>query len=114
MSISPALRASARAAYRDALRATAVTFSGDSTLKTGALYSSKRYRALTETLPFYIAFKLKLRNDILPNVSTTDSKTFEEKISLTKEVAEVLRKNIVQARRVENPLTQEKWRTFTC
>lgn len=69
---------------------------------------------MTEALPFYTAFKLKLRNDILPNVSTTDSKTFEEKITLTKEIAEVLRKNIVQARRVENPLTQEQWRTFTC
>ena len=37
MSISPALRASARAAYRDVLRASAVTFAGDVPVKTGML-----------------------------------------------------------------------------
>ena len=62
--------------------------------------------------PFRVAFRLKLRNEILPNAAVTDVKTFEEKISLTKEIAEVLRKNIVQARRVENPSAQEKWRKF--
>ncbi|KIP04799.1 hypothetical protein PHLGIDRAFT_75374 [Phlebiopsis gigantea 11061_1 CR5-6] len=91
MSISPTLRATARAAYRDFLRASAITFAGDATLKS--------------------AFKLKLRNEILPDASTTDQKAFEEKINLTRDIAEVLRKNIVQARRVESasPQDKEKW-----
>lgn len=38
MSISPTLRATARAAYRDFLRASAVTFAGDATLKSGTLH----------------------------------------------------------------------------
>lgn len=70
------------------------------------------YRALTEVNPVYAAFRLKIRNEILPNASTTDPKAFEEKITLTKEIADVLRKNIVQARRVENPSSEEKWRMF--
>ena len=63
--------------------------------------------------PLHAAFKLKLRNEILPDASTTDPKAFEEKITLTRDIAEVLRKNIVQARRVENssPEDKEKWRT---
>ena len=48
-----------------------------------------------------------MRNEILPSSSVTDSKTFEEKITLAKEIADVLRKNIVQARRVEN---EDRWR----
>ena len=48
-----------------------------------------------------------MRNEILPGSSVTDSKTFEEKITLAKEIADVLRKNIVQARRVEN---EDRWR----
>lgn len=67
---------------------------------------------LTEVIPGYKAFKLKMRTDVLPNASTTDVNSFEEKIRLTKEIAEVLRKNIVQARRVENPASEEKWRMF--
>ena len=54
---------------------------------------------MTEVPPNHVAFKLKLRNEILPNASVTDTKTFEEKITLTKEIAEVLRKNIVHSGR---------------
>ena len=54
-----------------------------------------------------------MRNEILPDASVTDPKVFEEKVVLTRDIAGVLRKNIVQARRVENtsPEDKEKWRT---
>ncbi|GJE98138.1 peptide chain release factor-like protein [Phanerochaete sordida] len=88
MSISPALRASARAAYRDFLRASNVTFAGDVVVQN--------------------AFRLKVRNEILPAASIADQAIWEEKIALTREISEVLRRNIVQARKVEDA-SEEKW-----
>ncbi|KAI0811164.1 RF-1 domain-containing protein [Irpex lacteus] len=71
MSVSASLQASARAAYRELLRASAVTFAGD----------------------------VPVRNAFKPQV-------FTEKVTLAKEIADVLRKNVVQARKVEN----ETWK----
>jgi peptide chain release factor len=62
--------------------------------------------------PLFVAFKLKMRNEILPNATTNDVQQFEAKVTLAKEIADVLRKNIVQARLVENS-SEEKWRTFS-
>ncbi|KAI0069888.1 hypothetical protein K474DRAFT_1609701 [Panus rudis PR-1116 ss-1] len=90
MSISPALRASARAAYRDLLRAASITFAGDA--------------------PVQQAFRVKMRAEILPGPSTTDPTAFEEKVKLTREVADVLRRNIVQAHKVQDPeAAEERW-----
>ena len=61
MSISPNLRATARAAYRDFLRASAVTFAGDVTLKTGlssqfkVVQSSDRSVAASRSLQAEVA-----------------------------------------------------------
>ncbi len=53
-----------------------------------------------------------MRNEILPDASLSDKQVFSEKITLAREIAEVLRKNVVQARKVENPDSEkEKWRT---
>ncbi|THG95037.1 hypothetical protein EW026_g6542 [Hermanssonia centrifuga] len=51
-----------------------------------------------------------MRNEILPDASLSDKQVFSEKITLAREIAEVLRKNVVQARKVENPDSEkEKW-----
>ncbi|KAI0933648.1 hypothetical protein AcV5_005740 [Taiwanofungus camphoratus] len=82
MSISPSLLASARAAYRTLLRASATTFAGD-----------------TEVLN---AFRSKIRNEVLTYPPPSDPNLFEEKINLTREIADVLRKNVVQGVKVED------------
>ena len=46
------------------------------------------------------AFRLKIRNEVLPYDATLDSKQFEQKVTLVREIADVLRANIVQARKV--------------
>ena len=60
-----------------------------------------------------IAFRTKMRSEVLPDATVTDPKAFEDKVTLAKEIAEVLRKNVVQARRVENPGSdKEKWSAY--
>ncbi|RDX52678.1 hypothetical protein OH76DRAFT_1454148 [Lentinus brumalis] len=93
MSNPQALLASARSAYRSALRASASTFSGDPVVRN--------------------AFRLKIRNEVLPYSSNLDPKQFEEKITLVREIADVLRKNVVQARKVEGAAdaeAKERWK----
>lgn len=48
-----------------------------------------------------------MRNEILPSSSTTDPSQFEQKVTLAREVADVLRKNIVQARKVDSPSAEQ-------
>ncbi|KAI0340136.1 hypothetical protein BDW22DRAFT_1450566 [Trametopsis cervina] len=86
MSVTSSLQASARAAYRELLRASAVTFAGDT--------------------PVRNAFKLKMRTEIMPNASVTEPEEFTAKVTLAKEIADVLRKNVVQARKSQ---TEEAW-----
>ncbi|KAI0747649.1 RF-1 domain-containing protein [Daedaleopsis nitida] len=88
MSNASALLASARAAYRTALRASASTFSGDTAVRN--------------------AFRLKIRNEVLPYDSNIDPKQFEEKVTLVREIADVLRKNVVQARKVDGTADAEE------
>ncbi|KAI0329834.1 hypothetical protein GY45DRAFT_1252005 [Cubamyces sp. BRFM 1775] len=92
MSSPQALLASARSAYRSALRASASTFRGDTVVRN--------------------AFRDKVRNDLLPYNPEMDAKQFEQKVTLVKEIADVLRKNVVQARKVEEargPDEKEIW-----
>ncbi|KAJ3551722.1 hypothetical protein NM688_g4543 [Phlebia brevispora] len=89
MSISASLQASARAAYRDLLRASAITFRGDDIVRN--------------------AFRTKMRSEIIPDASVTDTSVFEKKVKLAREIADVLRKNVVQARRVEDS-ADDRWR----
>ncbi|OSC97616.1 hypothetical protein PYCCODRAFT_1440000 [Trametes coccinea BRFM310] len=92
MSNPQALLASARSAYRSALRASASTFRGDTVVRN--------------------AFRAKIRYEILPYNPQIDAKQFEEKVTLVKEIADVLRKNVVQARKVEeapSPDEKELW-----
>ncbi|TBU46984.1 RF-1 domain-containing protein [Dichomitus squalens] len=88
MSSPQSLLASARSAYRSALRASASTFDGDPVVRN--------------------AFRLKIRNEVLPYSSTLDPKQFEEKVTLVREIADVLRKNVVQARKVEHSQSPEQ------
>ncbi|CAL1703670.1 unnamed protein product [Somion occarium] len=48
-----------------------------------------------------------MRNEVLPCPLTMDPTQFEEKIVLTRDIADVLRKNIVQARKIELPSSNE-------
>ncbi|KAH9890657.1 RF-1 domain-containing protein [Cubamyces lactineus] len=92
MSSPQALLASARSAYRSALRASASTFRGDTVVRN--------------------AFRDKVRNDLLPYNPEMDAKQFEQKVTLVREIADVLRKNVVQARKVEEargPDEKEIW-----
>ncbi|PPR00051.1 hypothetical protein CVT24_009007 [Panaeolus cyanescens] len=79
MSLTPALRAATRAAYRDVLRAASITFSGDP--------------------PVLQAFKSKIRSDITQNLPS-NPEAVQERITFVREVADVLRKNIVQGTKV--------------
>ncbi|KNZ75465.1 putative peptide chain release factor C12orf65 like protein, mitochondrial [Termitomyces sp. J132] len=82
MSITPAMKAAARSAYRNVYRASSVTFSGDEhVLK---------------------AFRLKMRNDAIAARGIIDPETYEQQNQLGREIADVLRKNIVQGVRVRN------------
>ncbi|EAU88237.1 hypothetical protein CC1G_03909 [Coprinopsis cinerea okayama7 len=81
MTITPALRASARSAYRDLWRAASVTFRGDE--------------------PVLQAFRQKMRNDAIAAAQTAnDAASYEQHTALFKDIATVLRKNIVQAAKV--------------
>lgn len=98
MSISRSLQASARAAYRDLLRASATTFVGDPPVLNGE-HAQTPCAVDSLTLPLS-AFKLKMRTEVMPDASLTDATVFEQKVVLAREIADVLRKNIVQARKV--------------
>ncbi|KZT11647.1 RF-1-domain-containing protein [Laetiporus sulphureus 93-53] len=82
MAIPPSLLASARSAYRSFLRASRTTFVGDAVVKD--------------------AFRAKIRNEILTCPPHSDENAFQEKINLTREIADVLRTNIAQAVKVED------------
>ncbi|OJT07256.1 Mitochondrial zinc maintenance protein 1, mitochondrial [Trametes pubescens] len=88
MSNPQALLASARSAYRSALRASASTFQGDTVVRN--------------------AFRSKIRGEVLPYNPQIDAKQFEEKVTLVREIADVLRKNVVQARKIEEARTAEE------
>ncbi|KIK59850.1 hypothetical protein GYMLUDRAFT_74302 [Collybiopsis luxurians FD-317 M1] len=86
MSISSDLRASARSAYRQLYRASASTFGGDSAMLT--------------------AFRYKMREDAISAKSETDPLAYEQYAKHAKEVAEFIKRNIVQASRLPK---QETW-----
>ena len=49
-----------------------------------------------------------MRTEVIPNaVVVTDSGAFEQKVTLAREIADVLRKNVVQAQRIED--SEDLW-----
>lgn len=90
MSVSLALKASARSAYRDVWRASSALFAGDP--------------------PVLQAFRSKLRNDaVFAAEAAKDPETYERHNHLGREVAEFLRKNVVQAVKVSEQ-GDETWK----
>ncbi|KAK7014993.1 RF-1 domain-containing protein [Favolaschia claudopus] len=79
MTITHELRAAARSAYRQLFRASSSTFAGDE-------------RVLE-------AFRLKIRQDAVAAQNISDPIAYEEKNTLGREIASVVRKNLVQATR---------------
>jgi hypothetical protein len=66
-----------------------------------------RRHYLSLSLP---AFRHKLRNDGVRLRSETDSKTYEEQVKLMRDVAQFLRRNVVQAVKTQRPGDQsEVW-----
>lgn len=60
-----------------------------------------------------IAFRLKIRRDILTTESAPDATLILEKITLVRDIADILRRNVVQASKVHDessPDGAERWR----
>lgn len=57
------------------------------------------------------AFRAKMRADALAARYETEPTAYEQHARLAREIATVLRQNIVQARRVDES-GEERWRTF--
>ncbi|KAH9998999.1 RF-1 domain-containing protein [Russula vinacea] len=90
MSISSPLRAAARSVYRDLWRASATTFAGDP--------------------PILLAFRQKIRRDALEQYSVADEEVFKNNLKLGREIADFLRKNIVQAERLQMQPGEETYK----
>lgn len=62
---------------------------------------------------FCLAFRLKMREDALQARSKTDPDVYQDSIKLGHDVADVLRRNVVQARKVQGSQSEsdkEVWR----
>lgn len=116
--LSPALRARGRATYRELLRSAAVAFEGiirsciafnrDSELTVSpqkrrftrsqwlAALSSVQINCAQMALRYYLGFRLKARNDFTAGRSITNEEEYVTQLSHAHEVAQFLRKNLVQ------------------
>ncbi|KAJ7285688.1 RF-1 domain-containing protein [Mycena rebaudengoi] len=83
-------RANARSCYRSLLRASSATFAGDA--------------------PVLQAFRIKIRQDAVAARSIADPQLYEERNDLAREIATILRKNVVQATRLDDPQKADTWR----
>ncbi|KAJ7870245.1 RF-1 domain-containing protein [Mycena leptocephala] len=90
MSISASLQAEARAAYRQLLRASSFTFSGDERILQG--------------------FRHKIRQDAIRARDTADPAVYEQQNVLAREIATIVRKNLVQATRIDSSDNPDTWR----
>ncbi|KAJ4469499.1 RF-1 domain-containing protein [Lentinula edodes] len=86
MSISAELKASARSAYRSLYRASSSTFGGDVTVLS--------------------AFRYKMREDALAYKSETDPSAYEAHATQARDIAQFLRRNVVQATKLPE---EETW-----
>ncbi|KAI0050049.1 hypothetical protein FA95DRAFT_1537130 [Auriscalpium vulgare] len=82
MSIPPSLRAAGRSVYRDLWRAAGTTFTGD------------------DELICALAFRKKMRTDAENQRAVINEEVYQENLKHGREIAEFLRKNLVQAQRV--------------
>ncbi|KAI0303479.1 RF-1 domain-containing protein [Multifurca ochricompacta] len=85
MSISSPLRAAARSVYRDLWRASTATFT---------------------------AFRQKIKKDALEQRSVTEEDVFQNNLKLGREIANFLRKNVVQAERLQVQPGEENTETY--
>jgi len=87
MSISSVQRAAARSAYRSLIRAANVTFNGDLRVRN--------------------AFISKMRVEARDGSSIQDPASFEEKVAYGREVAQILRRNVVQGVQADDGSTYQ-------
>ncbi|KAI9456265.1 RF-1 domain-containing protein [Lactarius psammicola] len=90
--IPPPLRAAARSVYRDLWRASTTTFSGDP--------------------PVLTAFRQKIRKDALEQRAIKDEEVFRNNLNIGQEIANFLRKNIVQAERLQEIPGEDDTETY--
>ncbi|KAG5647133.1 hypothetical protein DXG03_001088 [Asterophora parasitica] len=90
MSITPTMKAAARSAYRSLYRASSSTFAGDDHVLQ--------------------AFRTKMRFDAVAAQAIADPETYEQQANFSLEVANVLRKNIVQGIKVPNAQNEAEGR----
>ncbi|KAH8983709.1 RF-1 domain-containing protein [Lactarius hatsudake] len=90
--IPPPLRAAARSVYRDLWRASSTTFSGDP--------------------PVLSAFRQKIRKDALDQRVIKDEEVFRSNLIIGREIAVFLRKNIVQAERLQRIPGEDDMETY--
>lgn len=95
MSISQELQAAARSAYRQLLRASSSTFGGDEHVLNGSFTPPFASTSLTSL----IAFRLKIRQDAVAARNITEPALYEQQNVLAREIATIVRKNLVQATR---------------
>ena len=124
MTISPALRAAARSVYRDLWRASSTTFSGAicpflNTIVTPSYLltwqATRQYfqawlYSQNVTVPLLcrcIGFRQKIRKDALDQYSVADEEVFKNNLKLGREIADFLRKNIVQAERLSGKFEED-------
>ncbi|KAJ4495607.1 RF-1 domain-containing protein [Lentinula lateritia] len=86
MSVSAELKASARSAYRSLYRASSSIFGGDATVLS--------------------AFRSKMREDALAYKSETDPSAYEAYATQARDIAQFLRRNVVQATKLPE---EETW-----
>lgn len=119
--IPPPLRAAARSVYRDLWRASTTTFSGTSNLShlSYIVTHAPSYHDVAGDPPmllgvtrfsgwyldFYlcscIAFRQKMRKDARNQRAIDDEEAFRNNLNLGRDIATFLRKNIVQAERLQ-------------
>lgn len=79
-----------------------------------ALFAKGRFHPLTPCK----AFRQKIRKDALQQYSVTDEEAFKKNLKLGREIADFLKRNIVQAERLqmqpgeENTDTYSTWKLF--
>lgn len=87
MSITPNLRATARAAYRELFRTAATTFKGDD-------------RVLQ-------AFRQKVREETRSGSTEVVPSAYEERVQKARDVAQFLKRNVVQGVRIDDASTDQ-------
>lgn len=84
--------------------------SGDAPIRRGRLLALVQFHCTD----FFEAFRIHMRTDTLAldSIARNDPGQVAEKIQLAKDLTATLRRNVVQAKRVETPSGEAAWRGY--